>query len=132
MYNRIDFAKLRKKHSLLGLVLIGVSALTAAIIPSKPQYAVAQDPNPNNGHAIQSTLNGIQTPTVPATVTEHVGGVRSYTKTGAPCDGADGLSATSVSGNECTVTIEKGHLLIIRLQKRIWRMTWNFHKRILD
>jgi hypothetical protein len=97
-----------KNFSFLGLTLMGVSAITAAMTPSKEKSETAvRDRIPNNGHAVQSTVGGVQSPLVPVTVSSQVGGNRSYTATGLPGDQDDGLSATSDDVADDTATSER-------------------------
>lgn len=87
-----------ENFSLLGLVLIGVSSLAAVAFSSKT--GAGKDRVPNNGRAINSTAGGGVTVIFTA-----IGGNRSYTRTGSPCDERDGLSATSAD-DKCTLTTE--------------------------
>ena len=75
-----------KNLSVLGLVLLGVSAITTAMIPSKTDAKNTQ--NPENGFSRLSSNGGGET------VTEGVG-LRSWTQTGPAGNNADLLSATS-------------------------------------
>ncbi|WP_343305156.1 hypothetical protein AAHN97_26845 [Chitinophaga niabensis] len=96
-----------RNYSLLGLALMGVSALTAAMIPSKAKSeAASQGRLPNNGHSVQSTVNNRQTASVPSTVSSQVGGNRSWTTTGLPGDEFDEDSATSQDVFDDTNTAE--------------------------
>ncbi|WP_343305159.1 hypothetical protein AAHN97_26860 [Chitinophaga niabensis] len=98
-----------KELSFLGLTLMGVSALTAAMIPLKAKSGpVHQGRIPNNGHAVQSTINGRVTASVPSTVSSQVGGNRSWTLTGECGNEEDEASATSRDTYECTDTHEMG------------------------
>jgi hypothetical protein len=82
----IEMKKLSFKNvSLVGLVLLGVSAITTAMIPSKP----AVTGEPGNGKVIDSTDGGGRT------VIQTDAGPRSYTATNA-ANVFDGFSATGV------------------------------------
>ena len=92
-----------KNFSLLGLILMGASAITAAIVPSneKSPNALAD----NNGTAIDSSGGGNT-----ETVIFRQGGARSWTVTDLnPADNPllDGVSATSNIGSpDGTLTAE--------------------------
>lgn len=83
-----------RNFSLLGLALMGVSALTAAFIPSKAD--TSKDRTPGNGKQVNSTAGGGVTVIFTAT-----GGNRSYTQTGA-----GDLSATSAN-DDGTLTSQR-------------------------
>lgn len=75
-----------KNLSILGLVLMGVSAITTAMIPSKSNTTAGA---PGNGRAVESSNGG------GITVVKTAAGPRSYTVTGAAFNPDDNLSATS-------------------------------------
>lgn len=77
-----------KNLSVLGLVLMGVSAITTAMIPSKSNTNVAVRED-GDGEGFPSSVLGEET------VRFVEGGQRSYTITDANNNNGDGFSATS-------------------------------------
>jgi Ca2+-binding RTX toxin-like protein len=75
-----------KNLSVVGLVLMGASALTAAMIPSKATKAAGDE---GNGRVVESSNGGGDT----VVLTDE--GTRSYTVTGQAGNPNDNLSATS-------------------------------------
>lgn len=93
-----------KNFSILGLVLIGASALTTAMIPSNTDADNLTGP-PGNGFGQPSSLAGAANG---ETVTQVASGVRSWTQTGPAGVANDGLSATSEDVLEDTATNQLG------------------------
>lgn len=77
------------KISPIQLVIVAVSAITAAMIPSKSQVTSVSC---LDGVEVDSSLNGQANG---STVTAQLGGDRSWTETGPFCVDDDFLSATS-------------------------------------
>lgn len=93
-----------KNFSVLGLVLMGVSALTAAMIPSKGEAN-----NQAKADAAAAGVSFISSGGAESTVRAGAG-LRSYTATGNPADNFDLASATSVVNDDNgTVTQELGN-----------------------
>lgn len=79
------------KVSPIQLVLIAVSAITAAMIPSQKEVVLSTN-WPINGVGVASSLGGLPDG---STVTAQIGGERSWTETGLSYVADDYLSATS-------------------------------------
>lgn len=87
---------------LLGLILTAVSAITAAMIPSKRN--VNDQAKAEQAFGISFISSGGIESTIKAGA-----GLRSYTETGAPGDNNDGASATSiVNDDNGTITFNAG------------------------
>ena len=88
--------------SLIGLILMTASAITAAMIPSKGNVDDQKKADQAPGISFISS-GGIES-TIKAGA-----GLRSYTETGAPGDNSDGASATSiVNDDNGTITFNAG------------------------
>lgn len=94
--------KIFSSQPLLGLILTAVSAIAAAMIPSKGNVPDQLWPDQAPGISFISS-GGIES-TIKAGA-----GLRSYTETGAPGDNNDGASATSIANDDNgTITFNAG------------------------